>query len=87
MEYEDLIYLRCPNCGKYFVQKKDNKFCSEDCKIYYKSCEACGKYFISGRETDEIFCSNNCGINPNLHITLQDQKPVQDPQSLLADNL
>ncbi len=63
MEDKDLTYLRCPNCGKYFAEDKDKKFCSEECKIYYESCVACGKYFISSREAVNLFCSIDCGTN------------------------
>lgn len=66
MKEKNLIYLRCPNCGKYFTNKeeKENKFCSDECKIYYKSCAACGNYFASSRIDNKIYCSNECGINP-----------------------
>ncbi len=91
MEEEDLKYLRCPNCGEYFAsyQENENRFCSEECKIFYRSCTACGKYFVSTRDMSSIFCSNECGVNPELEAPQKEQilSLLQQPQTLSADNL
>ncbi len=88
MEDKDLTYLRCPNCGKYFTneQDKENRFCSTECKIYYKSCTACGNYFVTTRSENNIFCSNDCGINPELQTPTQDSQEIaQVSQEILQE--
>ena len=62
MKEKDLLYTRCPNCGRFFsnTQENENTFCSDECKIYYKSCEACGNYFSAARTEGAIFCSSEC---------------------------
>ena len=84
MEDRDFKYIRCQNCGRYFINETEdtNKFCSEDCKIYYKNCESCGNYFITSRNLEDLYCSSECGINPEV-LDLLD---LQDPQTPLADN-
>lgn len=74
---KDFKYRRCQNCGKYFTseQTEENKFCSEECKIYYISCVSCGNYFTGLRSNKNIYCSPNCGINPES----------QDSPALRAD--
>ena len=91
MKEKDLTYLRCPNCGKYFsnIQEKENKFCSEECRIYYKSCTACGNYFISSRTENKIFCSTECGISPELKVPSLEQELslLHQPQTLSVESL
>jgi endogenous inhibitor of DNA gyrase (YacG/DUF329 family) len=88
MEDKDNIYIRCPNCGKYFVNDQDenNSICSQECKTYYKNCFACGNYFISTRNENKIYCSIQCGINPELQPT-DSIVPLPHQQNLqLVDN-
>ena len=53
--------LQCKICGKYFIGKKGNKYCSKECKSIgikekhkteIKKCSICGKNFESFRGTE-----------------------------------
>jgi hypothetical protein len=89
-EDKDFKYYRCSNCGRYFIneQEEGNKFCSEECKTYFKSCRACGNYFTSSRTDNGIFCSMECGTNPETetpHLE-QDLSLLHHQQTLSVDN-
>jgi len=89
MEKDDLIYTRCPNCGKFFInlEKNPSRFCSPECKTYYKTCINCGKYFVSVRNDNTKFCSPECGTNPEyLELKEQELQPDYLP-NLLEETL
>ena len=79
MEKDDLKYTRCSNCGKFFInsEKDSPRFCSPECKTYYKTCINCGKYFASVRNDNIKFCSSECGTNPE-YLELEEQEPQSD---------
>lgn len=88
MEDKDLKYNHCSNCGKYFTSEQENedRFCSDECKIYYRSCKACGNYFISSRVENTFYCSNDCGITPEQEAPAQvSQEIAQASQEFVQE--
>ena len=93
MEEKDFKYIRCPNCGKYFIDTEieDKMFCSHECRNFYKACIACGNYFTTSRTEDKLYCSEICGTNPEpqAHPMAPDpefQEIVLESQTIAADN-
>ena len=70
-------YTRCKNCGNYIQIKTalQNRYCSNECTIYYRQCSTCGKYFkFTGDEKSDAVdidekiiisrntCSKDCSL-------------------------
>ena len=59
----------CPICGKKFLGRYNQKFCSDKCRRYdenhnrhlvEKICQNCGKKFLSNKHFHRQFCSTKC---------------------------
>jgi hypothetical protein len=58
------VYIKCMNCGKYTdaVEAVLEKFCSEDCSLFYAACTVCGRYFMRENGFENGACSKECAV-------------------------
>lgn len=94
MKEKDFNYIRCPNCGKYFIDTEayNKMFCSRECKIFYRTCTTCGRYFSSSRAENILYCSETCDTNPEAPVLQEGSlrthlvTPVLESQEIAPDN-
>ena len=59
---ESKLYI-CNTCGKQFVRKGSDTFCSNECRYPKTICNYCGKEFRSHANAIKKYCSEKCKKN------------------------
>lgn len=82
--------LVCPKCGREFIQKGRETFCSKICQLSYSRlkrvvsvCKGCGKEFEHENYRIRVFCSQECmkqfyhrkRVNNANNQTIKDNSP------------